>query len=113
MNNPSERRVKMKILTLALTALAILAIVGAAMAVAPGKTSEWDTSMGKVTFDGKTHADAGLKCTDCHPKVFQMKAGGFDATMPDHNANEKYCWTCHDGTKAFETKGNCAKCHVK
>ncbi len=103
----------MKVLTLALTALAILAIVGAAMAVAPGKTTEWETSMGKVTFDGKTHADAGLKCTDCHPGTFQMKAGSFDATMADHNAGEKYCWTCHNGDKAFETKGNCNKCHVK
>jgi c(7)-type cytochrome triheme protein len=103
----------MRILTLALTALAILAVVGAAMAVTPGKTVEWDTSMGKVTFDGKTHADAKLSCMECHPKVFQMKSGSFDATMPDHNTGEKYCWTCHNGEKAFETKGNCTKCHVK
>jgi c(7)-type cytochrome triheme protein len=42
-----------------------------------------------------------------------MKSGSFDATMPDHNTGEKYCWTCHNGEKAFETKGNCTKCHVK
>lgn len=103
----------MKVLTLILTTLAILAIVGAALAVPPGKTATWDTSMGKVTFDGKTHADAGLKCTDCHPSIFQMKAGSFKATMADHTAGEKYCWTCHNGTKAFATTGNCNKCHVK
>jgi c(7)-type cytochrome triheme protein len=103
----------MKVLTLALTALTILAMVGAAMAVAPDKTAEWETSMGKVTFDGKSHAEAGLSCMECHPKVFQMKTGSSDATMADHNSNEKYCWVCHNGEKAFETKGNCNKCHVK
>jgi len=103
----------MKFLTLAVTMLAILAMVGAAMAVAPGKTAEWDTSMGKVVFDGQRHKDADLGCMDCHPKVFQMKSGSFEATMPDHNAGEQYCWACHTGTRAFETKGNCTKCHQK
>ncbi|MGD2081056.1 MAG: hypothetical protein PVJ36_08000 [Nitrospirota bacterium] len=33
--------------------------------------------------------------------------------MADHNAGEQYCWACHNGTKAFEAQGNCAKCHTK
>lgn len=103
----------MKLAVLAVIVVMSLAIVGTAFAVPAGKTAEWDTSMGKVTFDGKAHADKGLKCMDCHPKLFQMKAGGFEAGMADHNAGEQFCWSCHNGTKAFETKGNCQKCHVK
>ncbi|MCI5164431.1 MAG: hypothetical protein D3917_20950 [Candidatus Electrothrix sp. AX5] len=26
--------------------------------------------------------------------------------------NGKYCGTCHNGTMAFNLKGDCAKCHV-
>jgi hypothetical protein len=37
-----------------------------AQAIQPGKTVTWDTPMGKVVFDGKNHAQAGLKCLDCH-----------------------------------------------
>jgi c(7)-type cytochrome triheme protein len=103
----------MKLLTLAVFAVLMLALVGAAVAVPPGKTAEWETPMGKVVFDGAAHKDAGLSCTDCHPKLFEMKSGGFEAAMADHNAGEQYCWACHNGTKAFEAQGNCAKCHTK
>ncbi len=104
----------MKILTLAVILVAALTfVVGTAMAVAPGKTQEWETSMGKVVFDGQKHKDAGLSCADCHPNIFKMKGGSFDATLDDHNAGKDYCWACHNGTKAFESKGNCEKCHQK
>jgi c(7)-type cytochrome triheme protein len=103
----------MKLAVLAVILVMSLAIVGTALAVPPGKTLSWDTPMGKVTFDGKHHADQGLKCMDCHTKIFQMKYGTMEAGVADHNAGEKFCWTCHNGTKAFETKGNCNKCHVK
>ncbi len=87
---------------------------GSAFAVAPGKTLEFaGGSAGKVILDGKVHADKGLKCTDCHTKIFPMKAGT-KMTMADINAG-KYCGTCHNGTKAFKSSdpANCAKCHKK
>lgn len=88
-----------------------------AFAVPAGKTVEFDgKGGGEVVFDGKIHADKGLKCADCHsnPKLFQMKKGANVLTMKDMEAG-KNCGACHNGTKAFSVKdaANCAKCHKK
>jgi len=98
-------------------AVAVLMLsIGNVMAVPSGKTVEFASPMGKVTFDGKAHADAGLKCADCHikPKLFAMKKGGDKITMAAMNEG-KFCGACHDGNKAFGVKApaNCAKCHKK
>ena len=88
--------------------------IGNVMAVPPGKTVEFASPKGKVIFDGKAHADAGLKCADCHikPKLFAMKKGGDKITMAAMNEG-KFCGACHDGNKAFSVKApaNCVKCH--
>ena len=99
---------------LLLTILIAVAFVGSAFAVPAGKTVDWDSPMGKVTFDGKVHADKGLKCNDCHTKIFKMKKGSDKITMADMNAG-KNCGTCHNGEKAFKSSdpANCAKCHKK
>ena len=90
----------------------VLGLVGGAMAVGPGKKVEFEEkTTGNVTFDGKKHADAGLKCKDCHPALFKMKKGGDKMTMADMKAG-KSCGTCHDGKKAFAVS-ECAKCHKK
>ena len=85
-----------------------------AFAVPVGKTVDWDTPMGKVTFDGKVHADAGLKCTNCHSKIFKMKKGTAEMKMADINAG-KFCGECHNGGKSFKTNdpANCTHCHKK
>jgi len=105
---------QVKLLTILLTVAIAVVFIGSAMAVPPGKTVEFpDGATGKVTFDGKVHADKGLKCNDCHTKIFPMKKGT-KMTMADMNAG-KYCGECHNGTKAFATKdaANCGKCHKK
>ncbi len=105
----------MRILTLLIALVAVVAFVGGAMAVPPGKTVEWDgKDAGKVVFSGKEHAEHGLKCNDCHTKLFQMKKGTAQMKMADLN-DKKYCGACHDGTKAFSTsdKEKCGKCHKK
>ncbi len=107
----------MKTITKTIILVMILAtalMIGNAMAVQPGKTLEWDSSQGQVTFDGKVHADKGLKCTDCHSKIFKMKKGSTSMKMADLNEG-KFCGECHNGTKAFKTgdKANCTKCHKK
>ncbi len=104
----------MKILTAVVALLIAVAFVGSAVAVPPGKTVEYDgKGNGKVIFDGKVHADKGLKCNDCHTKIFQMKKGTAKITKDDHA--KKYCGECHNGTKSFSMadEGNCAKCHKK
>ena len=88
--------------------------IGHAIAVPAGKTVEFPSPTGKVIFDGKAHANKGLKCADCHskPKLFEMKKGGDEITMAAMNEG-KFCGTCHDGKKAFSVKAqaDCATCH--
>jgi c(7)-type cytochrome triheme protein len=92
----------------------LMLALGNATAVAPGKTVELASPKGKVTFDGKIHADKGLKCADCHskPKLFEMKKGGDKISMAAMNEG-KFCGSCHDGKKAFSVKAaaDCVKCH--
>ena len=104
----------MRLPILILALLTTVAFAASALAVAPGKTVEFaDGSNGKVVFDGKVHTEKGLKCTDCHTKIFQMKKGPA-LKMADLNAG-KGCGACHNGTKAFKTSdpANCNKCHKK
>jgi c(7)-type cytochrome triheme protein len=76
---------------------------------------------GVVTFSHAKHIATGLKCTDCHTKVFKMKKGASgELTMAKMNAGEQ-CGVCHNGKKeiggkvVFTTndKANCEKCHKK
>jgi len=94
--------------------VALTLSIGNVMAVPTGKSVEFANPMGKVTFDGKAHADKGSKCADCHtkPKLFEMKKGGDKMTMAAMNEG-KFCGSCHDGKKAFGVKApaDCAKCH--
>ncbi len=94
---------------------ALLLSSGNVMAVPSGKTIEFASTKGKVVFDGKTHADKGLKCAECHnkPKLFEMKKGVDKLTMAAMNEG-KFCGACHDGKKAFGVKAatDCVKCHA-
>ena len=96
------------------TAVTVTMVLAAAqaMAVSTGKSVEWNTSMGKVVFKGDDHAGKGLKCNECHSKIFKMKKGATEMKMADINAG-KFCGECHNGKKAFKSAGNCAKCHKK
>jgi c(7)-type cytochrome triheme protein len=105
-----------RFLVIALVVVVTFAMSVSAFAVPAGKTVEFDgKGAGKVVFDGKIHADKGLKCADCHQSgLFKMKKGGEVLTMKDMEAG-KNCGACHNGTKAFGVKdaAKCAKCHVK
>ncbi len=93
----------MKMVVMAIMALAMFALIGTSWAVPPGKT---------VEFDGKIHADKGFKCKDCHSGLFKMKKGADKITQADHK-DGKFCFTCHNGTKSFAPTDNCTKCHKK
>jgi len=104
----------MKVVAAIVAVMVFTVFAGTAMAVPPGKTADWATSAGKVVFDGKVHADKGLKCNDCHTKIFKMKKGSTEMKMADINSG-KYCGVCHNGEKAFKASdpANCGKCHKK
>jgi c(7)-type cytochrome triheme protein len=96
----------------------VLTLALSGLAFASMKTLVFpDGAMGKVTFDGKMHnAKLGHKCMECHGKGIPMKApgtpGALKFTMADIYAG-KVCGMCHNGTRAFNVKGNCGKCHKK
>jgi len=104
----------MRSLWVLITLIIVVVFAESGFAVSPGKTVEYaGGSAGKVIFDGKVHADMGLKCADCHPKIFPMKKGT-KMTMAEIN-DGKYCGVCHNGQKAFKSseQANCEKCHKK
>ncbi len=104
----------MRLNVIVLALLMVVAMASNVFAIASGKTVEFaGGSAGKVIFDGKSHADAGAKCTDCHTKIFAMKKGA-QMKMGDLNAG-KYCGVCHNGEKTFKSSdaANCGKCHKK
>lgn len=105
----------MKVIRGLLVVLAALALTGEVVAAPPGTSVEYAGGpIGKVVFDGKVHADKGLKCNDCHTKIFQMKKGSTKMTMATMNKGEA-CGACHNGTKAFKTSdaSSCNRCHKK
>lgn len=104
---------KALVLTVILVAAVAFVFIGSSMAVAPGKTVKFNGGkLGPVVFDGKVHADKGVQCTECHPNLFQMKTGTVKITQEDHNTG-KFCFTCHNGERAFKAAPNCNKCHQK
>ena len=97
--------------------IGLIALVPLLTGVSKGKTVDFkDTkNMAPVVFDGTLHAGKGLKCTDCHTKIFAMKKGATpktDLTMAAMRQG-KTCGACHNGKKAFSVAGSCAKCHKK
>ena len=89
-----------------------------AFAVAKGKelTLSQTKDQKPVVFKGDTHAEKGVKCVDCHPKIFKMKRGTTTGGKPFLMAEMekgKFCGACHDGKKAFSVadKEGCNKCH--
>jgi c(7)-type cytochrome triheme protein len=85
---------------------------------APDKLT-FQAKLGNITFNHAEHVKrAGNDCKACHDKLFQESATAplnFKQGMhkPEEAAHTS-CGFCHaPGGKAFETKGNCGKCHVK
>lgn len=101
--------------SLLLVVAGLFVLSGIALAVPSGKTLEFTkSSMGKVTFSGKIHADAGVKCQECHnPDTFpKMKFGTVEIKMAKIYAGE-LCGKCHNGERAFAAKTSCTRCHKR
>jgi c(7)-type cytochrome triheme protein len=89
---------------------------------APAKLT-FEAKQGNVTYDHAKHAKREKdKCTVCHDALFPQKKAPLNFKAGMHKpaeAKKTSCGFCHhpggtaSETKAFETKGNCTKCHVK
>ena len=106
-----------------ISALLAVSVLGALALIAQDKTPPaklvFTTKNGDVTFQHAVHVQrAKGDCATCHTKIFQQDSKAplnFKAGLhkPAETAKTS-CGTCHNpGGPGFETKGNCAKCHVK
>lgn len=99
-----------------LTGLVLAAVLLLAPVLAWGKVGGGDIvfrpyGVGNVTYSHDVHVSkAGLKCRDCHYSLYTTVEGHRKATMEEMQTG-KSCGACHNGTKAFAVKANCAKCH--
>jgi c(7)-type cytochrome triheme protein len=105
------------------TVLICIFLGGAAMVHGQDKKAPqklvFQSKMGNVTFDHAAHVKRAKEdCKTCHDKLFEESAKAplnFKASM--HKTAETAMTSCgachHPAGPSFETKGNCAKCHVK
>ncbi|MFZ5773888.1 MAG: cytochrome c3 family protein [Thermodesulfobacteriota bacterium] len=93
---------------------ALLALLAApAIAAVGGGEIFMENTGGKVVFSHEAHVEGmGLSCQSCHPKPFTTVKQHKPATMKAMGQGAS-CGACHNGTKAFSVKGDCAKCHHK
>jgi len=73
---------------------------------------------GAVTFSHAKHVElAENDCKKCHETLFKQERGNLDYKAGMHKKAEQAgtsCAACHvAGGSAFESKGNCEKCHEK
>lgn len=100
----------------------VVAVAAAGYVVAEDKAPPtelvYPSKMGDVTFNHAKHVEkAANDCKACHDTLFKQVKGelGFkDAMHKKAEAAKTSCAACHHaGGTSFESKGNCAKCHVK
>jgi len=78
---------------------------------------------GNVSFNHTAHSQRAKEdCSACHPALFPQSRAPINYKARMHKTAETAktsCGGCHNpsggplAVKAFETKGNCAKCHVR
>jgi len=109
----------MKLTTRCLIFFFVCGVAALAQDKKPPDKLQFASKMGNVTFDHAAHVTrAKGDCKTCHDKLFPEDAKAplnFKAGMhkPAETAKAS-CGGCHTpGGTSFESKGNCAKCHVK
>jgi c(7)-type cytochrome triheme protein len=102
------------------TALAFALTMGAMLAEdkKPPAQLTYEAKPGPVTFDHAKHVERVKNdCKTCHDAIFHEDKAplGYKESMHKKaETDKKSCGACHvAGGTAFESKGNCQKCHVK
>ena len=103
---------------IALYVLSVAALGVLAQEKKPPLKLVFEAKMGNVTFDHAAHVKREKSdCKVCHDKLFPQEKAPLNFKAGMHKPAEAAhtsCGACHaPGGAAFETKGNCNKCHVK
>ncbi len=80
------------------------------------KLASFETRLGPARFDHQKHVDeAEGNCQACHNRIFPLAKGLLNYKDNLHKTAETAktaCGACHySGGEAFESKGNCLRCH--
>ncbi|MGD1071172.1 MAG: c(7)-type cytochrome triheme domain-containing protein [Bryobacteraceae bacterium] len=109
----------MRVFSLIVLAFSIAAGFNAMLAQkTPPEQVVFTAKTGNVTFNHTAHVKrANNDCQTCHDKLFPESRAPINFKAGLHKTAETAktsCGGCHNpGGAAFESKGNCAKCHVK
>ncbi len=96
-----------KLLVVAVVVVVTFVLSVAAFAVPAGKTVEFDPKgAGKVVFDGKIHADKGLKCHANVPKTGKHKVH-LNMDMKCKDCHKPHLWKVTEAS----AKKDCVSCH--
>ncbi|MEW5978598.1 MAG: c(7)-type cytochrome triheme domain-containing protein [Acidobacteriota bacterium] len=115
-----KREMRLVVLAVLMGGLAGLSVAGFSQESKkkPPAQIVFEAKLGKVTFDHAKHVEREKNdCKVCHDKLFPQSKAPLNFGKGMHKpaeAAKTSCAACHvaDG-KAFESKGNCKKCHVK
>ncbi len=97
---------------LVLVAAGLLAATSAAAKVGGGDIAFSVNGANNVLYSHDFHViKAGIKCTECHYKIYNTNEARKDVTMAGMLTGRS-CGACHNGQKAFTVKANCERCHT-
>ena len=103
---------------IAMFALSVVALGVLAQEKKPPAKLVFEAKLGNVTFDHAAHLKrAKGDCKVCHDSLWPQEKVALSFKAAVHKtaeASHTSCGFCHTpGGQAFESKGNCNKCHVK
>lgn len=111
-----KKNIFLFLIILSISCLAGPLMLSASDEVSHGGDIIYDKPVKAVLFSHKVHAeDLGMGCDSCHDGIFQMASltvqKEADFTM-EGLSKGKYCGACHDGSMAFDSDSQCARCHI-
>jgi c(7)-type cytochrome triheme protein len=78
----------------------------------PDRVSIGSNATGPVEFSHNNHLQAvGKNCPSCHNEIFHILPGKNTHYNMAEMEQGKSCGACHNGTRAFSVKADCANCH--
>jgi c(7)-type cytochrome triheme protein len=68
---------------------------------------------GRAIFKHRECKMENFDCTECHDRLYTNVMQHKSCKMDQIFFKGESCGSCHNGTRAFSTQGNCPKCHRK